>query len=103
MSDSRYITVTAEAHLTPDQLAECFWELDSDEQARFMARLHQVAGAGLGFQAIAIRESCERLNKLGEYAALDAFQTLGGHAYKFGLVNERLDEWGIPDVPRVRA
>lgn len=95
MSEAR-VKVTAEAELTPAQVAECFWELSSEEQALFFKRLDEIAGADLGTQSIYTREACADMARRGDYAALNAMQRLGGCAFKFGLVDERLDKWGIP-------
>ena len=95
MNEAR-VKVTAEAELTPEQVAECFWALYSDDQALFFKRLDEIAGSNLGTQAIYIREACEEMARRGDYAALNGMQSLGGCAFKFGLVDERLDKWGIP-------
>lgn len=71
---------TVNVKLSPEQLAEEFWNMDSEEQARFYKKLMNEAGSHfLILQSIAIRESCERIGK----DALDGFQYMGSSAFEF--------------------
>lgn len=99
MTESK-VTVTAEFTLTPEQVAESFWELGSEQQAQFFFHLWKISGGMLGMQAIYMRESCEKHESVG---ALWAFQEMAAHAYKFGFVDQKFDQWDLPDYARKSA
>jgi len=44
--------VDYEVQPTPDELAEVFWSMDAEEQARFFHRLYEVSEYRLGMQLI---------------------------------------------------
>jgi hypothetical protein len=89
------VTITTQVELTPEQVAEGFWNLGSEQQATFFFHLGKISGGMLGMQAIYMREACEQHESIG---ALMAFQNMAAHAFKFGLLNERLDQWSMPPV-----
>lgn len=89
------VTVTAEFQLTPEQVAESFWQLGSEKQAEFFYHLNKISGGMLGMQAIYMREACEQHESIG---ALMGLQSIGSHAFKFGLLSERMDKWSMPSV-----
>jgi len=93
---SANVTVTAQAELSPEQIAEAFWNLSSYEQAEFFFQLNRISGGMLGMQACYIREACKEHEACG---AIDGFQKLGAGAFKFGMLDEPVDKWGIPMPP----
>lgn len=74
---------TVSIDLTPEQLAQAFWAMGSDEQADFFAALDRMAGVKLCFQmAGVVHEICERAEK-GDHAAQNGFQTMLSHAQDY--------------------
>ena len=66
--------------LTPEQIAEAWWELSSADHAAFYAHLRRIAGFRLCMQAAHItREIVETDNA----DARDGWQTLHGHASEY--------------------
>lgn len=71
---------TMALRLTPEQIADAWWGLGSDEQAAFYAHLRRIAGFRLCMQAACItREIAETDNA----DARDGWQTLHGHASEY--------------------
>lgn len=71
---------TMALRLTPEQIAEAWWELSSEEHATFYAHLRRIAGFRLCMQAACItREIVETDNA----DARDGWQTLHGHASEY--------------------
>lgn len=75
----RVFTKTTEVEVkirpTPQQVAECFWDMDADEQAKFFHRLAEVAGDRLVFQLCSVDNSPYTtpagrwaMSMIGEYA-----------------------------------
>lgn len=73
-------TAKIELELTPEQLAEAWWNLGSDEQAAFYAHLYRIAGYLLCMQAAHITQS---IVESGDLDARDGWQTLHGHASEY--------------------
>jgi hypothetical protein len=71
---------TLDISLTPEQLAEAWWHMGSDEQARFYAHLYRIAGHLLCMQAAHITQS---IVESGDFDARDGWQTLHGHASEY--------------------
>lgn len=66
--------------VTPELVAELFWNLGSDKQADFFAALDSLAGFRLCFQmAGVISEIRDRADK-GDYSAMNGLQTMLSHA-----------------------
>lgn len=69
--------------VTPQNIAEAFWEMASDEMADFFAELDRIAGGKLCLQiAGVVREIQERADK-GDHAAQNGFQTMLSHAQQY--------------------
>lgn len=69
--------------VTPELLAHLFWEMDSGEQADFLAALDDLAGYRLCMQmAGVVREISER-SESGDHRAQNAFQTMLAHAQEY--------------------
>ena len=60
-------TIESEVTPTPEELAECFWEMGSDQQAVFFNKLGEISGHFLCFQLQAVIDS-ETLNREGRHA-----------------------------------
>lgn len=77
---SNELNITVPLDLSPQQIAEQFWDLGSDGQTAFYAHLHQIAGHRLGIQCSAIeREIVETDNR----DAREAWTTLHGFASEY--------------------
>lgn len=69
--------------VTPELVAELFWDMASDEMADFFAQLDRIAGIKLCMQmAYVIQELQERSAK-GDYRPLMAFQTMLAHSQSY--------------------
>lgn len=69
--------------VTPELLAQGFWEMASDEMADFFTELERIAGGRLCFQmAAVVREIQERADK-GDHRAQQGFQTMLNHAQAY--------------------
>jgi hypothetical protein len=73
-------TATIELQLTPEQLAEAWWNMGSDEQAAFYAHLHRIAGFRLCIQAAHITRHIVETDNAD---ARDGWQMLHGHASEY--------------------
>lgn len=74
---SARVDVNVGLSLTPEQMAEAFWNMGSDEQVAFYAHLHRIAGTKLCFQAAWIVHD---IVKTDNSDARDGFNTLHAHA-----------------------
>lgn len=94
MPDLAVLTLTTEHTLTPEQVADAFWQLNDEAQAAFFVRLGTVsqnAGPGaLGMQACSFTELL-RLHP--NPAGMDALRTLSDFAYKFGHLGQPAEAW----------
>lgn len=69
--------------VTPENIAEAFWEMASDEMADFFTELERIAGGKLCLQmAAVVREIQERADK-GDRQAQQGFQTMLSHAQAY--------------------
>lgn len=73
--------IEADVALTPQQVAEAFWNLDAKEQADFFAALDAIAAPGtlcmqMAFVVGEIRDRADR----GDHAAMLGFRTVLAHA-----------------------
>jgi hypothetical protein len=78
--------LTAEVSLTPKQVAEAIFELNSEDQAEMFEHLHEYYEGDhyLMMQFMCTRESC--MERGGIYGkAMSAFQTMFSSAYKYML------------------
>lgn len=74
---------TVSIDLTPEQLANAFWAMGSDEQADFFSALDSVAGHRLCIQmAGVVRELSERADA-GDRSGQNGFQTMLSHAQEY--------------------
>jgi hypothetical protein len=72
--------VEVEFSLTPKQVAEAFWALDSVKQAEMMQHLYEIAGEyKLMMQGMYLRDDCIARGD----DSLAAFQTLFASAFKY--------------------
>jgi hypothetical protein len=78
------IEVIGIAELTPELVAQMFWEMNSDEQADFFAHLERIAGIQLCFQMAAVVQTIQKRCDKGDYTAQNGFQTMLNHAQAFG-------------------
>ena len=71
---------TVSVKLTPEELAEEYWELTSDEMADFYNHLYECAGGShkLMMQGLYTREECEQRKD----KSLEAFQYMFASALK---------------------
>lgn len=74
---SARVDVNVGLSLTPEQMAEAFWDMGSDEQVAFYAHLHRIAGTKLCFQAAWIVHGIVETDN-GD--ARNAFNTLHDHS-----------------------
>lgn len=74
---SKQLKVTVE--FEPFELADMFWQLDSDEQAKFFNRLGIIASHKLCFQMCNVSQS-EELQPCGK----DAIEIIGSYAESKG-------------------
>lgn len=87
--------ITAEIpNLTPENLAECFWELDDKEQARFFEQLGNLS----------LATPCPYSKKVGSYFGLDmqmcyAAEKCSGHALR---VMEIIGQYGYGEEKRMQ-
>ena len=69
--------------VTPELIAELFWEMASDEMADFFAELDRTAGSALCTQmAWTVGVMAGRSDK-GDYRAQNGFQTMLAHAQEY--------------------
>ena len=91
---SNPVTVTVDIRLTPEQLAEAFWQMDGDAQAHFFIQLGHLSDDGapnaLGSQMCYMVEA---LRNHADRRGIETVQTLADFAYKFGRLNEPADKW----------
>ncbi len=73
-------SVSVEFLPTPEQLAEAFWHLGSDQQADFYAHLYRVAGHKLCLQTAWIVDEISQRQARGDWDAVNGFRTLHSHA-----------------------
>ncbi len=66
--------------LTPEQLAEAWWEMDTEQQAAFYAHLRRIAGFRLCMQAACLTRHIVETDNTD---ARDGWQTLHGHASEY--------------------
>jgi hypothetical protein len=72
--------ISAEIKLTPRQVAEAFWSLDSVQQAEMMKCLYDIAGEyKLMMQGMYLRDDCIARGD----ESIGAFQTLFASAFKY--------------------
>lgn len=78
MTDETKLQVSVQ--LTPEQTAELWWNLGSDEQAQFYAHLHRISKGYLCLQtAYMVRHMIENDNR----DARDAFCTIHNHSTEY--------------------
>ncbi len=65
---------------TPQQLAEAWWDMDTEQQAAFYAHLRRIAGFRLCMQAACITRHIVETDNAD---ARDGWQTLHGHASEY--------------------
>ncbi|WP_293705988.1 hypothetical protein [Stenotrophomonas sp. UBA7606] len=77
------IDVMTSVSVSPDQMAEMFWEMNSEQQADFFAKLDEIAGYKLCLQmASVVREIQERGDR-GDHAAMNGFRTMLAHSQAY--------------------
>lgn len=76
--------VVARAEITPEQLAEAFWELSSTDQVKFFARLNDVAEpTALCKQMAWVVTAMVAKANSGDHRAWLAFRTMFEHAHAY--------------------
>lgn len=68
------------AEVTPQVVADWFWEMDSVEQADFFEHLNAIAGISLCYQVSWVVSELRRRGDKGNHSGQDAFQTMLAHA-----------------------
>lgn len=74
------VSVTTDIDVTPQQLAQLFWNMDSDEQANFYAELNHIADGKLCMQTAYLVSEIARRQACGDGNACQAFRTLHAHS-----------------------
>ena len=72
--------IKTEVSLTPEQIAEAFWNLGDDEQAVFFAHLHRIAGSMLCLQMSALTARLADMDRAGDRDAWAGFETIAMHS-----------------------
>lgn len=72
--------VTVDVTLTPQQLAESFWSMNSAQQADFFEALDRMAGIDLCFQMAFVVAEIRLRSDRGDYRAMNGFRTMLAHA-----------------------
>lgn len=85
--------ITVNIELTPEQVAEQFWQLGSDGQADFFAALDRIAGLKLCFQMAGVVQELTERSGQGNHEALNAFQTMLSHAQGYAESATDLRVW----------
>jgi hypothetical protein len=88
------ITTTVEINLTPEQVAEAFWHLNSDDMCTFFKELHRVsletAPHALDTQMCWV---AGELQKDPDRSGISAMRTIADFAYKFGRLDQSAESW----------
>lgn len=77
---SKKTRISTEVKLTPEQVAEAFWNFRDDEQAVFFAHLHRIAGSMLCTQMSALTARLADMDRAGGRDALAGFETIAMHS-----------------------
>ena len=94
------IDVMTSVSIGPAELAEMFWEMNSEQQADFFAKLDEIAGIQLCFQmASVVREIQERGDR-GDHAAMNGFRTMLAHSQAY---HEEAMDYRVWDAQRAIA
>lgn len=67
-------------NVTPEQIAEAFWSLDSSSMCQFFQHLDEKAKGMLGFQIAFVVIEMEKRSADFDYRAQNAFRTMFDHA-----------------------
>jgi len=82
--------VRAAIEMTPEMIAQAWWSLDSDDQAKFFAALWRIADYKLCLQTAWIVNAISEMADRGDHDAMNAFRTLADHADSYP---EAAAEW----------
>lgn len=74
------ITINADIQLSPEQVAQAFWNLDDSGQAEFFSRLENIAGIKLCMQMAYVSDRIIEARDRGDYSGWHAFQTIAEHS-----------------------
>lgn len=77
------IDVMTSVSIGPAELAEMFWEMDSEQKADFFAKLDQIAGYKLCFQMAAVVREIQERGDRGDHSAMNGFRTMLAHAQAY--------------------
>lgn len=77
------IDVMTSVSIGPAELAEMFWEMDSEQQADFFAKLDQIAGYKLCLQMAGVVREIQERGDRGDHAAMNGFRTMLAHAQAY--------------------
>lgn len=89
------IRVDMNVALTPEQIAQAFWGLGSDEQVRFFAELDRVAGYMLCFQMAHVVHDMARNETDIHHHAMNGFRTMLAHATEYA---NDANDWRCSDA-----
>lgn len=88
------IDVMTSVSIGPDELAEMFWEMDSEQQADFFAKLDQIAGYKLCLQMAGVVREIQERGDRGDHAAMNGFRTMLAHAQAYHEAAMDYRVWG---------
>lgn len=87
-----------DVRLSPAQLADAFWNMNSDEQADFFAELADIADWRLCVQMAHVVYTISERAKRGDHTALQGFQTMLAHSQGY---HESVADMSLWDAQRM--
>ena len=69
--------------LSPEQVAQAFWNLPADDMVKFFAELDRVAGIMLCFQMAGVVQEMARNETDDHHRAMNGFRTMLAHAMEY--------------------
>lgn len=95
---SAAMEVTVDVRLSPAQIADAFWNMNSDEQADFFAELAGIAGWRLCVQMAHVVYTISERAQRGDYTAQHGLRTMLAHAQDY---HESVADMGQWDAQRM--
>jgi hypothetical protein len=89
------VIIQSEIKLTPEQVAEAFWNLNSKQHADFFAHLDDIAGIDLCFQMAAVVREIQSRSNNGDFRPMNGFTTMLNHAQDYAT---SANEWRAFDA-----
>lgn len=77
------VSLSVNAQLSPQQIAQAFWDLGSDEMADFFAELGAISQHKLCMQIAYTVDEMARRAADGDWMAQNAFQTMLAHSQAY--------------------